>query len=189
MATDTEVAPGPDEYASYYQGYVGRVPRGGIVSVLGAQLEATRHLLASIPAARATHAYAPGKWTIAEVLGHVVDTERIFAYRLLRIARGDRTPLPGFDQDEYVPAGAFNDRSLSDLAEEYTAVRNATLRLLRGMPEAAWERRGSASGWPVSVRALAWIIAGHELHHTAILRERYLTGVAGPPPDAWGRGT
>lgn len=166
--------PRPGEYAPYYARYIERVPPGDIVIVLRDQLEDTRELLRRVPGSRGDHAYAPGKWTIKEVVGHVADAERVFAYRALRIARGDATPLPGFDENAYVPAGHFGDRPLGQLVEEFAAVRTATLALLNGLPAEAWARTGTASDTTVSVRALAAIIAGHELHHRAILEERYL---------------
>jgi hypothetical protein len=117
--------------------------------------------------------YAPDKWSAKEVLGHVCDSERIFAYRALRIARGDRTPLAGFEQDDYVRNGPFAVRALADMIEDYIAVRRATLTLFRNLDEPAWTRRGIANNNEVSVRALAFITAGHELHHRRILEEKY----------------
>jgi hypothetical protein len=172
--------PGPDEYAPFYRDYVARVPAGDIVAVLGEQIGETLRVLGGLTEAAANRAYAPGKWTIKEVVGHVIDAERVFSTRALRFARGDRTELPGFDQDPYVLAGGFAARSIRDLADELAAVRRATVLLFRGLPEEAWGRRGVASGQEVSVRALAYIIAGHELHHRSILRERY--GVPGRDP-------
>lgn len=185
---DHEGRPGADEFAPYYAGYIARVPPGGLVSVLEEERGGPRRMLEGLTDAQAEHAYAPGKWTIKEVMGHVTDTERVFAYRALRIARGDATPLPGFDQDAYVPAGAFGGRTLESLLDEFEAAREATVRLLGGIPEEAWLRRGVASGHTVSVRALACMAAGHELHHRTLLEERYLPGIrdgfAGGPPGA-----
>ena len=118
--------------------------------------------------------YAPGKWSVKEILGHLNDTERIFAYRALRISRGDQTPLAGFEQDDYVRNGPFARHPLEDLIEDYIAVRRATISLFRNLDEAAWTRRGVASENEVTVRALAYMIAGHELHHRRILEEKYL---------------
>jgi hypothetical protein len=171
---DHDGRPGADEYAPYYERYIARVPAGGVVAVLARQVAGTRALLAGVPDALADHAYAPGKWTVKEVVGHIVDAERVFAYRALRFARGDATELAGFDENAYVPAGRFGERTLASLAEELESVRQATVRLLAGLPAEAWLRRGVANGQAVSVRALACIIAGHELHHRAILEERYL---------------
>lgn len=165
--------PTPDEYSPFYAGYVALVPEGGIIAHLERQATEFGRLLESIPEDRGDHAYAPGKWTIKEVVGHLADAERVFAYRALRFARGDATPLAPFDEDAYVPPAAFGARTLADLGAEFQAARLATIALLRGLPAEAWTRRGIASGHEISVRALAWITAGHELHHRKILNERY----------------
>ncbi|HUH12747.1 MAG TPA: DinB family protein [Longimicrobiales bacterium] len=167
--------PGPDEFDPFYSGYIERVPDADIRATLRAQGAATAALLRSERAReRAEHAYAPGKWLLKEVVGHLADTERILAYRALRIARGDATPLAGFDENRYVAGGGFSGRTLDDLTAGLEAVRAATLALLDGLPEDAWTRAGTANEARVTVRALAWIIAGHELHHRAIVEERYL---------------
>ncbi|HET7250561.1 MAG TPA: DinB family protein [Gemmatimonadales bacterium] len=174
--TPTLIArPGTDEYAPYYGTYIGKVPDGDLRAMLASQLAETLALIRSIPESRGGHRYAPDKWSIKGVLGHLADSERIFSYRALRIGRGDTTPLPGFEQDDYVPMGNFDARTLRDLADELAAVRQATLHLFAHLDQAAFERRGTASGKPVSVRALAYIIAGHELHHVGILKTRYLS--------------
>jgi uncharacterized damage-inducible protein DinB len=152
---------------------VSQVPAGDVLAHLEKQGRATVAALRALTPAQAGSRYAPGKWSVAEVLGHVIDAERIFAYRALRIGRGDETPLPGFDQDRYAPAGAFDRRAPAEIVEEFESVRRATLTLLRGLPEAAWRRRGTASDQPVTVRALAYILAGHELHHLGVLRSKY----------------
>lgn len=167
--------PGTDEYAPYYGTYIGKVPDGDLRAMLASQLAETLALIRSVPESRGGHRYAPDKWSIKGVLGHLADSERIFSYRALRIGRGDTTPLPGFEQDDYVPMGNFDARTLRDLADELAAVRQATLHLFAHLDQAAFERRGTASGKPVSVRALAYIIAGHELHHVGILKTRYLS--------------
>ena len=172
--------PAADEYAPYYGKYIDRVPAvdgdGALAALLDRQLAETRELLAGIAESRASHRYAPGKWSIKEVVGHLADSERVFAYRALRIARGDETPLASFYENAFVPPGRFDDRALPDLVAELEAVRRATVALLRGLPAEAVARRGTASGKTVSVRALAYIIAGHERHHVQILKERYLQG-------------
>jgi hypothetical protein len=168
----TRCRPEPGEYAEAFSGYIGVVPEGEIVEMLEVQVSETTRLLQGLSAS-ADFAYAPGKWTIKQVVGHLSDTERVFGYRALRFGRGDPAPLPGFDQDPYVAAGQFDQRSLGDLIDELLAVRRATVLLLRGMPAEGWLRRGVASDHEVTVRALAWIIAGHELHHRNILSERY----------------
>jgi hypothetical protein len=166
--------PAKDEYAPYYEKYTSLVLEGDVLATLDQQLAATLALLRSLPEQQGNHRYAPEKWSIKELVGHVIDTERIFAYRALRIARGDQTPLPGFEQDGYITNGNFDSRQLADLAAEFETVRQSTLFLLRHLSDEAWVRRGVASENEVTVRALAHIIAGHELHHLEILRSRYL---------------
>jgi hypothetical protein len=165
--------PESDEYAPYYKTYVSLVPEDDIVVTLEKQLQETSALLKARSEADGDLRYAPGKWSVKELLGHLTDSERVFAYRVLRIARNDKTPLAGFEQNDYVQYGSFGQRSLADLIEEYISVRKATLSLLRGLDEAAWVRRGVANKNEVSVRAIAYIIAGHELHHKKILQEKY----------------
>jgi hypothetical protein len=166
--------PRPDEYFEYYGRYIALVPSGDVRHHLGAQLQETIAMLSGVPDVQAERAYAAGKWTLKEVVGHVSDTERVFAYRLLRIARADLTPLPGFEQDDWVPASGANERSLASLVLEFATVRAATLQLAAGLSDEAWLRRGTASGHPVSARALAYICAGHERHHQRLIREKYL---------------
>ena len=166
--------PGADEFAPYYARYIDRVPDGAIVPQLESQLASTLQLLRAIPESRGDHRYAPGKWSIKETIGHLNDSERIFAYRALRIGRGDTKPLAGFDQDPYVETGRFDARTLADLVEELAAIRASTVALFRSFDAEALARRGTASENPVSTRALGYMILGHELHHVAILRERYL---------------
>ncbi len=168
--------PATGEYHEYYARYVGLVPAGDIVRILEDQIAATVDPLRGLDDAGAAHAYAPGKWTVAEVVGHLCDAERVFAHRALRFGRGDATPLPGFDENAYVPAGQFTTRPLAPLLDELIAVRAASVALFANLPEAAWTRTGPANGIPVSVRALAFIIAGHELHHRALLAARYGVG-------------
>ena len=168
--------PRPDatEFHPYYGRYIEKVPDGPIVDVLTSGMEETLSLLRSIPEARADHRYADGKWSIKEVVGHVIDAERVFTYRALRFGRKDTTPLASFEQDDYIPAGNFGARTLRDLTDEYEAVRRATIELFRHFDESQLSLRGTAADNPVSVRALGYITAGHEIHHRAILRERYL---------------
>lgn len=168
-----ERRPGRDEHARLYDGYVEGVPDGDIVATLESQGGRLQALLAEVPAHRETSAYADGKWTVREVVGHVVDCERMFAYRALHLARRDPAPLPGMDQDVWAAGSNAASRSLGALARELRAVRAATVALLDGLDDDAWDRRGVASGWEVSVRALAWIAAGHAEHHLRILVERY----------------
>lgn len=165
--------PGPDEYAHFFAGYVARVPDGDILAILEAQLSATRALLAPLSRERALARPTPEDWNVLEVLGHITDGEQVFAYRALRIGRGDATPLAGFEQDDYVRAGRFAERELDELLEAYAAQRRATLATLRSFDGEAWLRRGVVSGHPCSARAWAYIAAGHELHHIADFHERY----------------
>jgi DinB family protein len=169
--------PEPGEYAPYYEKYVALVTGNDIVAILEAQRLQMMQLFAARGERDGNFRYAPEKWTVKEVVGHVSDTERIFAYRALRIARGDATPLSGFEQDDYVRAAAFGDRSLADLAEEFVHVRSATVVLFRSLGKDAWVLRGVANKNEVSVRALAFIVAGHELHHRRILEERYFPAI------------
>jgi hypothetical protein len=174
MKSDLVVIGRPDsiEYAPYYGKYVSLVPEGDILVTLGRQSLETVALLAPREAVGDSR-YAPGKWSVKESVGHLIDTERVFSYRALRIARNDKTPLAGFEQDDYVKYGPFAQLSLSTLLEEFTLVRKATVALFRALDETAWTRRGVASNNEVTVRALAYMIAGHELHHRRIFQERY----------------
>lgn len=168
--------PGPDEYSPLFQGYVDRVPAGDPLRHLQDQKIRTQRLLEGLGEHRGMAAYAPGKWTVKRLVQHVVDGERLFCYRAMCIARGDQNPLPGFDEDAYAANDGSDARTLASIASEYAAVRGATLALFGGLATDAWARRGTANGKPASVRALLWIIAGHELHHLAVLRERYGIG-------------
>jgi hypothetical protein len=166
--------PEQSEFLPYYGRYIDLVPSGDVLATLAKQIGETQALLRGLPASIATHRYAEGKWSVNEVVGHVADAERIFAARALRFARNDTTPLPSFDQNDYVANSTFNDYSLSELLLELASVRQSTVYLFGHIDEAAWMRRGIASDAEVSVRALAYIIAGHELHHRQILRTKYL---------------
>jgi len=165
--------PPAGEYAPYYDRYISLVQGEDILNTLDEQRRQTMLLLCGRDDEDGDFRYSPEKWSAKEILGHVCDTERIFAYRALRIARADSTPLEGFEQDDYVRNGPFAERPLADLVEDFIAVRRATLSLLRNLDEEAWSRLGIASKNAVSVRALAYIIAGHELHHRRILEEKY----------------
>jgi uncharacterized damage-inducible protein DinB len=174
MSATAPARPESNEYAPYYEKYVSLVPAGSIIETLQSQAADTLALLRGVSEERAASRYEPGKWSVKEVVGHVIDTERIFSYRALRFARNDKTPLPGYEQDDYARAANYDARTLADLADDFERVRAATVSLLRSLDAEAWTRRGLASDNEVSVRALAHIIAGHELHHVNILRERYL---------------
>jgi hypothetical protein len=166
--------PATSEYLPYYQRYIALVPEGDVISTLATQMTETQTLLQALPASVATYRYAPEKWSVNELVGHIIDSERIFSLRALRFARNDPTPQPGFEQDDYVRGATFDAYPLADLAAELDAVRQATIFLFRHLDEQAWTRTGTANNAEISVRALAYLIAGHELHHREILSTRYL---------------
>lgn len=165
------------EYAGYYEKYVSLVGGEDVTGALEAQRVQTMQLFAGRSERDGNFRYAAEKWTVKQVLGHLTDSERIFTYRALRIARGDQTPMEGFEQDDYVRGGGFNERPLASLVEEYACVRGASLALFRSLSKEGWSRRGTANKNEVSVRALAYITAGHELHHRQILEERYFSAI------------
>ncbi len=162
------------EFLPYYGRYIALVPKGDVLASLESQLPDTVAVLDEIGEARAGHRYAEGKWSVRQVVGHLADTERIFTYRALAAARGETGSLQPFDENAYVEHADFDARTLGSLLGEWTAVRRATLALFRNLYDVALSRRVLASGAPLSARAVAWIIAGHELHHREILRSRYL---------------
>ena len=174
MPGHSPARPSLSEYNAYYQPYVSESPGDDVLAALAAQRDSTAALLAGIPEARAGFRYAPGKWSVKEVIGHLADSERVFSYRALRVARADTTPLPSFDENAWMPEAGFDLRTLPDIAAEFRAVRDSTLALFHGLHADAWPRVGTASGHPISARALAWIISGHEAHHLRVLAERYL---------------
>jgi hypothetical protein len=167
--------PDTTEAAEYYFTYISKVPDGDICAILERQQADTLALLRGISDERSLHRYAPDKWSIREVVAHLNDTERVFAFRALWFARGFDSPLPSFDQNVAVPASRADDRSCASHVDEFGAVRQATVALFRNVAPEAWGRRGIASGNPFTVRALAWISAGHVTHHAGIVRERYLS--------------
>jgi uncharacterized damage-inducible protein DinB len=166
--------PADDEYLPYYAKYITRVPDGDLLATLESQLEGTMELLDRFGEEGGSVRYAPGKWSVKQVVGHITDAERVFTYRAMCAARGESAPLPGFDENAYTEQGGFDARTLDSLAAELTAVRRASLALFRNMSEEDLSRRVIANGAAVTPRALAWIIAGHERHHAALLAERYL---------------
>jgi DinB family protein len=176
---NARLRPQPGEYAPYYDRYISLVHPNeaqgyDVLAALEDQRRQTLLLLSGRTEADGDLRYAPDKWSLKEVLGHVNDTERIMSYRALRIARGDQTPIEGFEQDDYVRNAPFAHRPLADLIEDYIAVRRATVSLFRNLDESAWTRRGIANKNEISVRALAYVIAGHEQHHRRIIEEKYL---------------
>jgi uncharacterized damage-inducible protein DinB len=169
--------PSPDEYASYFGRYISLVDSDDIEAALAAQARDTLSLLGRVTERGSLYRYEPGKWSVKEVLGHISDCERVFAYRALRIGRGDTTPLSGFEQDDFVRGARFDSTPWEELRAEFETVRAATLHLARGFSEDAWLRRGTANDVEMSARALVYTIAGHELYHRAILQARYGLGV------------
>jgi hypothetical protein len=174
----TTARPDSTEFAPEAQAYIDLVQGDDVVRSLSAQKDSTASLLRSIDDKVAgTWSYAPGKWTMKELIGHIIDTERIYAYRTLSLARGETASLPGFEQEDYVKTSGANRRSISDLAEEYDAVRQSTIALFAGFPQEAWTRRGTVNGYSVTARGLAFQIPGHERHHLRILKDKYLVAV------------
>jgi len=169
-----QVRPQPNEAASYYSRYIDRVTSDDIVAVLATQLDETVAFLSAISEEQSLHRYAPDKWSMRELLGHVNDTERVFMYRAMWFARGFESPLPSFDQEIGFKAAESDNVSWKSHIDEFRAIRSSTLAFFRNLPEDAWVRSGIASDSPVSVRALAYIVAGHLSHHVGVLRERYL---------------
>ncbi len=165
--------PPQSEYAPFYAGYVALVPETDVLAVLEGQVDAIRGALASVPAARENYRYAEGKWSIRQVLGHLIDAERVFGYRAFCFSRGEEAPLPSFDENRYVGAARADSIPLAELLAELALVRQGNLVVLRRLDAREWARVGTASGQPVTVRALAWIMAGHPRHHMDVLRERY----------------
>ena len=172
--TATFDRPTAEEHAPYYGTYINKVPAGNLVDLLRAQVAEITSTLGSISEAKGNHAYAPGKWTIKEVVGHLADAERVFTYRAMVFARHDPSGLPGFDENAWVPPAKFNHRSLASLVAELLAVRHASIALLEGLPPDAPTRRGTANNNEISVRALGHILYGHVAHHLAVIKERYL---------------
>ncbi len=168
--------PLPDEYHDSYAGYVASIPGDDAWPELASQMAEADRLLRTLPEARALQRYAPGKWSVKEVIGHLCDNERVFAYRALRFARGDETPLANFDENLYVETGGFDRRPLTDLLDELRVIRSATLALFRTFDQEALSRSGIARGLRTSVRAMVWVTVGHMRHHFAVLRERYGIG-------------
>jgi uncharacterized damage-inducible protein DinB len=167
--------PEPGEYPAYAAMYIDRLPDDGLLlQHLEDNFQVVKELILSLPEEKLLYRYAPGKWTIKEILVHIIDDERIYSYRALRFARNDSTPLPGFEQDDFTKYSNANKRDLGNIFEEYEAVRKATITLFNGLDEEVLTRYGTADGKKATVRALAYHIAGHELHHISIIKEKYL---------------
>ena len=165
--------PNPADYNSYYETYIKEIEGDDILKILNDQNKKTQEVLNSFSEHKGNYRYADGKWTVKEVVGHLLDTERVFAYRALCVARGEKKSLPGFEQDDYVKDGNFNSRNLSDLNYEFRLLRESNLLLFRSFSEDMLNKRGTANSSAITVRAILWIIAGHEKHHVKILLERY----------------
>lgn len=161
------------EYPAYYSRYLQHVPEGDILELLDSEMQKTLAVLRSVDEEKASFRYAPGKWSVKEVLGHIIDSERIFAVRALHFARNEKQALIGFEQDDYVREACFDQADLSELIEEFIMLRAADILMFRNFPEAAWSRTGIANGLKMSVRSFPFIMLGHEIHHRRILQEKY----------------
>lgn len=176
MTSTLRIRPDATEYPSFYAGYVASVPADDILIVLRQGRDDLSAAFGAIPESKGAYRYADGKWTVRTLIGHMVDAERIFSYRALRLARGDATPLPGFEEKQYAETAGSDARTIADLGAEMLDVRASTIRLFESFPEDAWVRRGIVNNGEVSVRALGYITAGHARHHLNMLRERYGLG-------------
>ncbi len=167
--------PASSEYVHFYSGYVSLVDKANIINTLNSQMHELYTLINSVPGDKAFFSYEAGKWTLKEVIGHMIETERLFCYRAFAISRGEKQPLPGMDQDVYMEGNHYNKRTMANLSNEYLAVRVSTIHLLSNMTKEMIGEKGIASGFEVTVRALAFIIAGHERHHITMIKEKYLS--------------
>ncbi len=170
------VRPSATEFPPFYSGYVASVPAGDILTILRDGKTELASTLGAVEESKGDHRYADGKWTVKTLLGHMIDAERIFSYRALRVARGDATPLPGFEENDYAQTAGSDARTVADLVSELLDVRASTIRLFDSLPDDAWARRGTVNSGVVSVRALSYIVVGHAQHHLRVLRERYGIG-------------
>ena len=165
--------PQAGEYAEYYERYIKLVNDDDILGTLSRQTSELREAAALVSREREKHRYGPGKWSIREIFGHLIDAERVFGYRLFCISRGEKRSLPGFDENEYVASAGFDERTLQSLVDELVLLRSANLSLMKSLDESQWNRSGVANDVPVSVRSIAFILAGHAMHHMKVLSERY----------------
>jgi hypothetical protein len=168
-----QMRPSQAEYFAYFDRYVSLVPEGDVLPALGKQMSAVQAACATLSEDRAGFRYAPGKWSVRQVLGHIIDTERVFGYRALCIARGEAVSLPSFDENEYAAAAGHDRCPLPELVEEFSALRQSHIHMLRHLDDAAWKRVGRVNEHPTSARAMAYIMAGHVRHHATVLSERY----------------
>ena len=170
--------PDKSEYPEYFEAYIKRVPGEAVLKKLQDSILDLQEILAEVPEEFQNFSYAPGKWTLKDVIGHVIDTERIMAYRALRFARNDKVELPGYDQDIYVPNANYNSRTLYEIAHEFGVVRESNLILFKSLTEDALMRKGRANNWDMSVRAIIYVVSGHELHHLNVLQTKYLPEIS-----------
>ena len=173
MSLMRNARPRPDEYDKAFERYVSRVPETDVLPALEKQPGELRAVFASLPPERETYRYAPGKWTIREVVGHMLDAERVFGYRALAVSRGDRASLPGYDEDDYAKTARHGERRVASLLDELACVRSGHVFLLGNLDDEAWSRLGTANALPITPRAIAYILVGHVRHHMAVLAERY----------------
>ncbi|WP_079508530.1 DinB family protein [Mesobacillus jeotgali] len=166
--------PNLEEFPEYTRSYIQLLPEGDIIDILGQHLETTSKVFSTVTVEQSGYRYAEGKWALSEVLGHLTDTERIMNYRILRIARGDKNTLQGFDENVYVKEASFHNRKIADILEDYQNVRRSTISLLKGLPQKSLQNKGNANGYDVTVESIAYMIAGHELHHLKIIQEKYI---------------
>jgi uncharacterized damage-inducible protein DinB len=168
------VRPASTEYVPYYETYISKVPDGDVIEILEEQIADTFRLLGGLGEEEGNYRYEPEKWNVKQVLGHVIDTERVFSYRALAFARGDKTPLPPMEQDDYAANSNYTAQTLSGITDQLSAVRRASLTLFKSFDDEIALRTGTASGFEFSVRSIMYIIAGHEIHHKRVVKERYL---------------
>lgn len=166
--------PAETDYPAYYKKYIGKVPAGNVPKLLQDQLQNTTAFLRGLPSEKHTYRYAEGKWTILQIIQHLLDAERVFAYRALRFSRNDKTVLPAFEENDYAVEATLDHRSFDDLLQEFIALRHSTIALISSFTDEMISRSGIASNNPITVNSICYIIAGHELHHLAVIKERYL---------------
>lgn len=166
--------PAKGEFLDYYGTYIDQVPDGDVTDAMSAQLDDFLSLIRSLDESDGDKRYAPGKWSIRDIIGHIIDGERVFVYRALCFSRNDPTPLPGFDENLFAANGPYAKVTLADLADELEQVRRSTIHFFSHLSDEEMSRKGSANGHDITVRALAWIIAGHSIHHVKVIRDRYL---------------
>lgn len=173
MTADISTRPVSSDYAAYFERYISLVPEAAVLSVMEKQLDEVMKVFRAVPGERESFRYAPGKWSVRQIAGHLIDAERVFGYRALCIARGEKADLPGFDENAYVANAPFDVHPLARLADEFDLIRRSNLIMLRHLAPEAWDRKGIANHNEITVRALAYVMAGHARHHLGILATRY----------------